>query len=211
MFPPTGPSWIEILQELWVPGLWVLLASLILALMATPIFRALALRWGICDRPDQAVKIHALPIPYLGGCAIWLAWTAPVLLYGMVGEAVDWRALGALLAGGLVAFATGLVDDLKEIRPRYKLRPPWPVDACDRCRSVRHQRGAGGGGVARPLHPRSLRECHLPGGRCAAAAAGLAAWVSPHDGRGERCCRSLRRPATKGMTAPLADEHTASV
>ncbi len=34
---------------------------------------------------------------------------------------VPWRALGALLAGGVVAFATGLVDDLKEIRPRYKL------------------------------------------------------------------------------------------
>jgi len=42
-------------------------------------------------------------------------------LHGLVSEDVDWRALGALLAGGLVAFATGLVDDLKEIRPRYKL------------------------------------------------------------------------------------------
>ncbi len=121
MFPPAAPVWTDVLHQLWTPGIWVFVVSLLVSLLATPVFRWLALRRGICDEPDQAVKIHSLPIPYLGGCAIWLAWTAPVLLYGMVGETVNWRALGALLAGGLVAFATGLVDDLKEIRPPYKL------------------------------------------------------------------------------------------
>jgi len=121
MFPPRGPSWLDILEPLWVPGVWVLLASLLLALIATPFFRWLAGRWNICDRPDQAVKIHRKPIPYLGGCAIWLAWTVPVAVYGLVAEGVDWRPLGALLAGGTVAFGTGLVDDLKEIDPRTKL------------------------------------------------------------------------------------------
>ncbi len=121
MFPPGGPSWLEILGGLWVPGVWVLLASLFLALLATPLARAVALRRGICDQPDHAVKVHARPIPYLGGCAIWLAWTVPMLGYGLAAEQTDWRALGALLAGGTVAFATGLVDDLKEIDPRTKL------------------------------------------------------------------------------------------
>ena len=117
----TVPPWVDILARLWGPGIWVFVTALLLGLLATPVFRWLALRKGVWDRPDQAVKIHSSPIPYLGGCAIWLAWTVPVLLYGLVSEDVDWRALGALLAGGLVAFATGLVDDLKEIRPRYKL------------------------------------------------------------------------------------------
>ncbi|KPJ70857.1 MAG: hypothetical protein AMS14_09920 [Planctomycetes bacterium DG_20] len=123
MFPhgEAVPGWTEILVRLWTPGIWVFVMSLLLGLVATPIFRWLALRKGICDKPDQAVKIHALPIPYLGGCAIWLAWTVPVLLYGLVSEAVKWWVVGALLAGGFVAFVTGLVDDLKEIRPRYKL------------------------------------------------------------------------------------------
>jgi len=123
MFPhgPTVPPWMDILARLWGPGIWVFVTALLLGLLATPVFRWLALRKGVWDRPDQAVKIHSSPIPYLGGCAIWLAWTVPVLLHGLVSEEVDWRALGALLAGGLVAFATGLVDDLKEIRPRYKL------------------------------------------------------------------------------------------
>jgi UDP-GlcNAc:undecaprenyl-phosphate GlcNAc-1-phosphate transferase len=109
------------LQQLWVPGVWVLLGSLMVGLVATPIFRALALRWGVVDRPDQAVKIHSRPIPYLGGCAIWLAWTVPVAVYGLVAADADWSALGALLGGGAVAFGTGLVDDLKEIHPRTKL------------------------------------------------------------------------------------------
>ncbi len=121
MFPSGGPSWLDMLDGLWVPGVWVLLASLFLSLIATPFFRWVALRRDICDRPDQAVKIHHKPIPYLGGCAIWLAWTVPVAVYGLVAEGVDWQALGALLAGGTVAFVTGLVDDLKEIDPRTKL------------------------------------------------------------------------------------------
>ena len=123
MFPhgETVPPWVEILARLWGPGVWVFVTALVLGLLATPIFRWLALRKGICDKPDRAVKIHSSPIPYLGGCAIWLAWTVPVLLYGLVSEGVNWWALGALLAGGFVAFVTGLVDDLKEIRPRYKL------------------------------------------------------------------------------------------
>jgi len=123
MFPhgETVPPWAEILTRLWEPGIWVFVTALLLGLLATPIFRWLAHRRGIWDRPDRAVKIHSSPIPYLGGCAIWLAWTVPVLLYGLVSEGVNWWALGALLAGGFVAFVTGLVDDLKEIRPRYKL------------------------------------------------------------------------------------------
>jgi len=121
VFPPGGPPWLEVLEQLWAPGVWVLLASLLIALAATPLFRWVALRWNVVDRPDQAVKIHRSPIPYLGGCAIWLAWTVPMVGYGLLAEDVDWQALGALLLGGTVAFVTGLVDDIKEINPRTKL------------------------------------------------------------------------------------------
>jgi len=121
VFPPTVTSWLNTLAETWTPGVWVFVASLILSLLATPVFRALALRRGIWDKPDQAVKIHKEPIPYLGGAAIWLAWTVAILMYAVVAEDVNWRAVGALLAGGAVAFLTGLVDDLYDIRPWQKL------------------------------------------------------------------------------------------
>ena len=109
------------MAEAWTPGIWVFVVALLLSLLATPIFRSLALRRGIWDKPDQAVKIHSEPIPYLGGAAIWLAWTVAVLLYAMVAREVNWRAVVALVAGGCVAFVTGLVDDLRDMRPWQKL------------------------------------------------------------------------------------------
>ena len=124
MFPPGSTPWIDILKDVWAPGVWIFLVALLLSLLGTPLFRWFALRKNIYDRPDQAVKIHKAPIPYLGGAAIWLAWTLAVLIYCLwaaTGEGVDWRAAVALLAGGAVAFVTGLVDDLRNIQPRTKL------------------------------------------------------------------------------------------
>ncbi|MBE3068695.1 MAG: undecaprenyl/decaprenyl-phosphate alpha-N-acetylglucosaminyl 1-phosphate transferase [Planctomycetes bacterium] len=121
MFPPGSPPWLEVLGVLWTPGVWVFVAALLLSLLGTPIFRLVALRRGICDRPDHAVKIHKEPIPYLGGCAIWLAWTVPVVLYCLLDPDAKRPAAAALVGGGAVAFLTGLVDDLKNIRPQVKL------------------------------------------------------------------------------------------
>jgi UDP-GlcNAc:undecaprenyl-phosphate GlcNAc-1-phosphate transferase len=112
---------MEVLGNLWAPVIWVFLGSLMLSLLSTPLFRWVAMRQGVWDRPDEAVKIHQVPIPYLGGCAIWLAWTVSVVTYCLVRPGFDWRAVGALVVGGVVAFVVGLVDDLKDIRPRTKL------------------------------------------------------------------------------------------
>jgi len=121
VFPPGATSIIEVLKELWTPGIWVFVTALLLSLLGTPVFRWLALRWRVCDEPDQAVKIHTQPIPYLGGCAIWLSWTVSVLLYGFLSDGRLGAAEIALVAGGVVAFLTGLVDDVVDIPPKAKL------------------------------------------------------------------------------------------
>jgi UDP-GlcNAc:undecaprenyl-phosphate GlcNAc-1-phosphate transferase len=121
VFPDKAGPWFQVVETLWAPAIWVFLASLMLSLLGTPLFRWLAVSKGIWDRPDEAVKVHKTPIPYLGGCAIWLAWTASVLLYCWLGSEVQPKAAAALLVGGAVAFATGLVDDLRNIPPRAKL------------------------------------------------------------------------------------------
>lgn len=121
MFPRGAPSWIEVFQQLWNPGIWVFLVSLLVSLLATPLFRWLAMRTGVTDNPDNAVKIHTRPIPYLGGCAIWLAWTVGLLLHHVIAGQPMTGASLALVIGGAVAFLTGLVDDLKDIRPWQKL------------------------------------------------------------------------------------------
>jgi UDP-GlcNAc:undecaprenyl-phosphate GlcNAc-1-phosphate transferase len=121
VFPREAGPWLEVLGNLWAPVIWVFLGSLLLSLLGTPLFRWLAMRKGIWDRPDEAVKIHRVPIPYLGGCAIWLAWTVSVVTYCLARPGFDWHAVSALVGGGVVAFVVGLVDDLRDIRPRTKL------------------------------------------------------------------------------------------
>jgi UDP-GlcNAc:undecaprenyl-phosphate GlcNAc-1-phosphate transferase len=121
VFPPGAPPWPQALTLLWVPTVWVFVVSLLISLLATPLFRWLAVRLNIQDWPDQAVKIHHTPIPYLGGCAIWLAWTVGLAVYLTLATRGFGRAEVGLLAGGVIAFATGLLDDLYDLHPYQKV------------------------------------------------------------------------------------------
>jgi UDP-GlcNAc:undecaprenyl-phosphate/decaprenyl-phosphate GlcNAc-1-phosphate transferase len=66
--------------------------------------RAIAQRLGILDRPGPR-KIHAAPIPYLGGIAVLLGAAAGMLLFHF--------ELASVLALLVVIVALGLFDDLR--------------------------------------------------------------------------------------------------
>ena len=51
-----------------------------ISLIATPLCRAFARSRRIVDRPDDFLKPHKKPIPYLGGVAICLGWAAGILV-----------------------------------------------------------------------------------------------------------------------------------
>ncbi|HRX86667.1 MAG TPA: MraY family glycosyltransferase [Phycisphaerae bacterium] len=112
---------------------WPVLAmSFCTALLATPLCRALALKRNIVDRPDDWLKPHHKPIPYLGGVAIFLGWLGGILLGVWYlahlqpagrpapigwGDARVW----GLIAAGAITTAVGLFDDLRMASPRVKL------------------------------------------------------------------------------------------
>jgi UDP-N-acetylmuramyl pentapeptide phosphotransferase/UDP-N-acetylglucosamine-1-phosphate transferase len=79
LLPESGLHAWTMLKAIWEPYLWVFLASLLLTLILTPIVRALAMRWRVYDLPDERLKTHDRPIPYLGGVAVFLGWAIPVL------------------------------------------------------------------------------------------------------------------------------------
>ncbi|WP_127533465.1 MraY family glycosyltransferase [Paenibacillus kobensis] len=81
------------------------LISFAFMFVLVPIFRTIAMKTGFVDRPNNR-KIHRNPIPLMGGAAIYLATIVPLLLF--VGTA---RLSLAIVAGGLVLVAIGLVDD----------------------------------------------------------------------------------------------------
>jgi UDP-GlcNAc:undecaprenyl-phosphate GlcNAc-1-phosphate transferase len=102
------------------------LAAAVLALAVTPCVRALALRLGAVDEPGPR-RVHARPVPRLGGVALLLALLGAVVLTPPLGvpalehlQAGRWD-LGWLLAGALVVVVAGAVDDVRGLAPLPKL------------------------------------------------------------------------------------------
>lgn len=91
-------------------------AALGLSIYFTPLIRKGAIRYGVVDHPDGALKQHRQPVPYLGGVAIYLSFLfAVAFTYEFTDE-----VLGLLLAASIVVML-GLFDDLKVLTPGVKL------------------------------------------------------------------------------------------
>jgi len=92
------------------------LASLLLSLYLTPIFRDSARRIGVVDRPDGGLKTQKEPVPYLGGLAVYSAVLFPVAIFLRFSD----QLMGLLLASSIIVLL-GLIDDIGKISPRIKL------------------------------------------------------------------------------------------
>lgn len=103
------------LRELfWLGG-----KAFLIAFVLTPILRDVFRSYDIVDRPG-ARKVHAHPIPRIGGIPIAIAFAFAML--SLPGETDPLAAVGwPLLAGGGLVFLTGLVDDFFDLRPVTKL------------------------------------------------------------------------------------------
>ncbi|MGH2524416.1 MAG: glycosyltransferase family 4 protein, partial [Anaerolineales bacterium] len=95
----------------------IILASGLLAFLATPLTRILARRLGMIDQPGLR-KAHRSPIPLLGGLAIYAALALAFLMF----DAQAWLAEGVgILGGATLLFLTGLWDDRFGMPARVKL------------------------------------------------------------------------------------------
>ena len=103
------------------PLLWGL-CSFALSLTTTLLVMPLARRVGAVARPRED-RWHRGEVPLLGGLAIVIGTTVPALVFVGLGD----QKLLALLAGGVLIAAVGLVDDLRGMRPQTKLL--WQIAA----------------------------------------------------------------------------------
>ena len=94
----------------------VIIFSVFITIVLIPILSKLALKFGGLDMPEPR-KIHALPIPRIGGVAIAIGVFVPVILWATPDDFTLAYLVGA---GILVAF--GLVDDLKVKGLGYKMK-----------------------------------------------------------------------------------------
>ncbi len=85
----------------------ILVVGFATALGMTPLSRAIALRLGVVDKPNQR-KIHLDNKPMMGGLAIYVAFALALLLLSPPQYLVEF---GALLCGAAFLALVGLVDD----------------------------------------------------------------------------------------------------
>lgn len=107
--------------------------SLAIAGVLTPVLRELAVRLNLVDEVGSARKIHARPVPRLGGIAIVIAFFSPLvgllILETSTGDlflADPRRAFGLFIGGGLIALL-GVYDDVKGVKAWVKLSVQVPV------------------------------------------------------------------------------------
>ena len=130
--PPAG----RVNEYTMATYLIVLGGATALSLVATALAIRLAPRIGAMDAPGVR-KVHAAPVPRIGGLAIFLA----VGVAALAGVAFDGATRGAvrgdllryagLLCAGALVFAVGLADDIRGIRVK---RPVMNELAMHRCR-----------------------------------------------------------------------------
>jgi UDP-GlcNAc:undecaprenyl-phosphate GlcNAc-1-phosphate transferase len=95
----------------------VFAGALLIAVVATPLARRIAPRLGVMDQPDPR-KVHAHPMPLLGGVAIVSASLLTLLL---ISDRFEIQQLGSILLGATLVALLGFYDDRWGLRPILKL------------------------------------------------------------------------------------------
>ena len=91
------------------------LVALLVAFASAPLFRVLALRWGMVDAPAVR-KLQQIPVPLLGGAAVYLGVIAGSLVVPLY-----MKSHQALFLGSTLIFLVSLFDDKKEVSARARL------------------------------------------------------------------------------------------
>ncbi len=86
---------------------WAAVIALLLVVLLTPAVGGMARRFGVVDLPGGR-RINRLPVPRLGGLALFLGILVPALAFLHTG-----RENRGLLLGAAVAVTIGIVDDFR--------------------------------------------------------------------------------------------------
>src|SRR2546423_1014307 len=127
------PSSLFSADQVLANYVYVFYAAFLVAFIATPAMRAVALHYGIIDRPDRIRKVHSAPIAYLGGVAVFVAWLSGLFISQFMvlhrleaGWPVDRSGVAhpiipfSIVMGATVVVLLGLWDDAVGLQPWRK-------------------------------------------------------------------------------------------
>lgn len=93
----------------------IVIVTFLASLILVPIVKKIAIHINAMDEPNER-KIHKVPMPRLGGLAIFLAFLLGYMLYGEIST-----QMLSILIGGFLLILVGIVDDINPVKARYKL------------------------------------------------------------------------------------------
>ena len=88
-----------------------------ISFIITPLVKKLAIRVNAIDIPKDERRVHNKPIPLLGGLAIYIAFVLGTILYS---DILTTSQTGIII-GGTVIVIGGIIDDIKDLSPKYKV------------------------------------------------------------------------------------------
>lgn len=98
------------------------IVSFAISLAIYPLVRRLAFFTNAISVPSKERHIHTKPIPLLGGLSIISGFSIAILLNFIFNHSFDaTRELFGLMCGILIIVVMGLIDDIKELKPIYKI------------------------------------------------------------------------------------------
>lgn len=95
---------------------WPFVVSVVISLFMTPIIRKLAIKIGAVDIPKDNRRVHKMPIPLIGGVAIYIS----IVLTSLIFLEID-KTLISMIIGGSLILISGLIDDIKGLSPKGKV------------------------------------------------------------------------------------------
>ena len=95
-----------------------LLTALVVSFLMTPVVKTFAYKVGAVDVPKDARRMHKVPIPRLGGLAIFIGFMVSVLILGGVRGRNG--QMQSILLGSVIIVVLGVVDDIMALPAMLK-------------------------------------------------------------------------------------------
>ena len=92
-----------------------LVVALVVSFLTTPVVKTIAYKVGAIDVPKDARRMHKVPIPRLGGLAIFIGFMVSILLFASITSEMK-----SILLGAVIIVVLGVVDDIMALPAMLK-------------------------------------------------------------------------------------------
>lgn len=104
-------------NQLIVYVVLALLVAAVVSFLMTPVVKTFAYKVGAIDVPKDARRMHKVPIPRLGGLAIFIGFLVSIVLFVNIRGN---QQMQSILLGSVIIVILGVVDDITPLPAMFK-------------------------------------------------------------------------------------------